>query len=130
MNREIIFRGMRVGGNEWVYGDLIHDKNGFPHIVPQNQGFDFDDDRFEIYEVITATVGQFTGIRDKNGMEIYEGDICDYRKCDGKNYYGVVKYHEDGFDFWRNNVIDCSLRGIGGRNIEVIGNIHDNREQL
>ncbi|MDR2928308.1 MAG: hypothetical protein LBV41_08955 [Cytophagaceae bacterium] len=48
--REIKFRGKRVGAGEWGYGDLLHDKGMRPHIVPQRQRFDIDDDNCEIYE--------------------------------------------------------------------------------
>ncbi|MCL2139203.1 MAG: YopX family protein, partial [Treponema sp.] len=80
--------------------------------------------------VIPETVGQFTGLKDKKGVKIFEGDIVDYFKADGKPYRGFIKYYEDGFDIRREGTIDCSLRGISSRCIEVIGNIHDNQELL
>lgn len=127
--RESMFRGKRVGGGEWVYGDLLHDKDGRPHIVPKGQEFDFDDDMFEIYEVEPATVGQYTGLKDKNGREIWEGDIFKHTDSNG---VCIVRVLWDG----------CNARFIGidqrnrlwyvGREprITVVGNIHDNPELL
>lgn len=143
MNRKNKFRGMRVGSNEWVCGDLIHDKNGLPHIAPQNQSFDFDDDRFEIYEVIPVTVGQFTGLHDRDGAEIWEGDVLEKVGEEGfgaQEGYGA--YNDTPFGsrdvatmerfprFWLKN----EMFGYEGDELEnpngwvVIGNIHNNPE--
>lgn len=73
--RENLFRGKRVGGGEWVYGDLRHDKDGRPHIVPKGQEFDFDDDMFEIYEVALAAMN------DTNDYMQWFTDGRDWRLC-------------------------------------------------
>lgn len=141
------FRGKRVGGGEWVYGDLLHDKDGRPHIVPTGQEFDFDDDMFEIYEVEPATVGQFTGLKDKNGKKIWEGDIleqsfCHFTYSDGEPISGtftgtviirtrgvcmnpcVLRYHDD------DEPIKARYKSVTGRRSSIIGNVHDNPELL
>lgn len=117
------FRGKRVGGGEWVYGDLLHDKDGRPHIVPKGQELDFDDDMFEIYEVEPATVGQYSGLKDKNGREICEGDIVRWNE-----YIGEAIFKSGMFARKVKNV-SASLSSLLLAT-EVIGNIHDNPELL
>lgn len=106
--REIKFRGKSSQIGEWVYGDLIHNSRGeITWIMP------FDGAATYI-PVIPETVGQFTGLCDKNGVEIYKGDILNgsCTKPIGKSPYGDTLLYFRAADS------------------EIIGNIHDNPELL
>ena len=121
--REILFRGKRADNGEWVYGSLITERNMFDgnlmtmHIQDIEEPYDdnlIDDE----------TVGQFTGLTDKNGVKVFEGDIV--RIFDGEYFSGVIKYSNEQGSF---TVDDTSLH-YWISDIEVIGNIHDNSELL
>ena len=80
MNREIKFRGKRIDNGEWVIGLLVK-MWGEWHII------DWNDENIA-YPIKTDTVGQYTGLKDKNGKEIYEGD----RILINRNHYVVIFY--------------------------------------
>lgn len=120
--REIKFRGKRLDNVEWVYGGLFR-MHGVPYIYPNPAPNGCDE-----YEVIPDTVGQFTGLLDKNGKEIYEGDIV---ANDFGNAYIVnmaVEWCTDGY--WALHEIDGddTMHFVADylKEIELIGNIHDN----
>lgn len=109
--REIKFRGKRVDNGEWVYGSLIQ-RIGYTEIF---------DDVFT-WVIVPETIGQYTGLKDKNDTEIYEGDVVRaggsitevsfFRGC----FYTVIH--------------NSNYRLSGWKTLEVIGNIHDNPELL
>lgn len=114
--REILFRGKRIDNGEWVCGDLYHGLNNMIYI---NTVVQIDDKTKcnKQFLVQYKTIGQFTGLTDKNGVKIFEGDIL-------LNEWGEVKYDDGAFRFSNKNCYMvltqymCEFRNI-------IGNIHD-----
>lgn len=140
MKREIIFRGLRTDKNEWVYGDLIHGvgwKKGKMYMLPENINQE-GCHHLDGFEVIPESVGQFTGLQDKNGKEIYEGDILgDWTDIDGKMEQSrqAVFWHEVEGQWMLDNSFHqdrshfFSLAGeLRDFEYEIIGNIHENPE--
>jgi len=131
MGREILFRAKRIDNGEWVEG--YYAVVGKRHVIIKAQAEDYytvennlkKSHGNEVIEVDPETVCQYTGLTDRNGRKIFEGDIID--DID----YGIMKciflhgsfvwYKEDGFR------IEC-MRYVP--KIEVIGNIFDNPELI
>ncbi|EAC2777458.1 YopX family protein [Listeria innocua] len=128
--REIEFRGKRIDNGEWVYGNLMQ--------FEDSATFIFADERKgastltyahfiinNMHAIDEKTLGQYTGVKDKNGKKIFEGDICweEHNEC-----YGVVKFEEGKFLYvWENIAED--LWEVAD-SIEIYGNIHENPELL
>lgn len=123
--RKIKFRGKHFLRGEWLYGDLTH-KNNFAN----NKELEIV--CIDGWQVDPNTVGQFTGLYDKNGKEIYEGDILKrtVAKENGfGNFIGVVDYKAGGF-LLKEEYGYCPFYDTFGSTYEVIGNIYDNPELL
>ena len=126
---EILFRGKRADNGEWVFGSYVIQYGAHEIYLPD--GVD-SENVFDRYHVIPETVVQYTGLTDKNGRKIFEGDIIKCKVYEMNGYRvrrGVVEYHGVGFimnldpNSWydqKNISFDC----------EVIGNIYDNPELL
>ncbi len=122
--REILFRGKRIDNGEWIVGSYIHLNVNADFIC---QGRSFNSLIPIKIEVIPETVGQYTGLTDKNGKKIFEGDVCKHRS----NYSGdfiisVVIYTDGCFLAMADNNSGFNLSD----KLEVIGNIHDNPELI
>ena len=119
--REILFRGKRWDNGEWVYGDLIHDGIDY-NMAIRGMG------SHSVIAVDSATVGQYTGLTDKNGKKIFEGDIVvEYGLTGGIFAMGPVAWC-DTFVSWQ--VVGKSMYSQHLAAYKVIGNIHDNLELL
>lgn len=140
--REILFRGFNRKNNRWLYGCYIQNR-GSHFVCPDEfaEGKSWQD-----YEVDPATIGQYTGLRDKNGDRIFEGDILRYPPKERTELNNYVSYEV----FLHDN--DCADRHIGWQmnryhyhgnvcgtindfttcfpkyteKMTIIGNIHDN----
>ena len=132
MNREIKFRGKSI--DEWVYGMLCKVNEGdTEHGEPIKYKIQTDEKEYGEYVncFITDenTIGQYTGLHDKNGKEIYEGDIVKIKYRDED--IGKVIYEHNGFSIDVTNMNKNYGRVSFVNNfIEVIGNIYDNPELL
>ena len=132
--REIKFRGFTTDciDNEWVYGDLIHYDTDETYIIPQNNRYwDISDYENRVDE---TTVGQFTGLKDKNGKEIYEGDILKYKRNDISEENFKLYWNEKMSAFYLQNILwpddDIAVKYYRIENFEIIGNIFENKELL
>ena len=134
--REILFRGKRLDNGEWVEGwyqpeTTIKHWNGIQETVGVTIAYKVEDGYLEDTLVDPPTVGQYTGLMDKNGKRIFEGDIIK-RLWLGAEIIYCVRYDAENACF-----IGKSLNKNGfttfdgdGEMFEVIGNIHDNPEML
>ena len=125
MNREILFRGKRVDNGEWVEGDLAQDTDletayvgGFNYYT---DGDGLQREPFQ-YEVDPSTVCQYTGLTDRNGKKIFEGDILKWDEKEwGCPFFETVTWNYELFEIRQHEWKSFC---------EVIGNIFDNPELL
>jgi len=116
MNREILFRGKSIGIGVWLYGHLFNYGLTAPCIL---------------YAVSPDTIGQYTGLTDKNGVKIFEGDVV----IIGEKLKAKVIYYDGAFRMqseFSPTLIDTTDMGYMMRefSVRVIGNIHDNPELI
>ena len=128
-----LFRGQKVDAKEWVYGYYMFHETKNKHVILTKES--------KFIEVIPETVGQFTGLLDKQGVKIYEGDILidvefDENNNDISGKFPVV-YDSSKCQFAIDNSFkkDGSslvnfIEYFGVENLEIVGNIHDNPEML
>lgn len=141
--REIIFRGKRIDNDEWVEGSLVvangRINNGKYYILRNAADFSFGDNGNRIrigcfVEVDPDTVGQYTGLTDKNGKRIFEGDIL--RKAYHPEDDFIVEWNDGRFAFRKRKYTKeygyeslCCVQNTTDFR-KVIGNIYDNPELL
>ena len=115
--REVLFRGKRTDNGEWITDSETYIRDG--------DGIWLSDENLNVVTVIPETVGQFTGLTDKNGVRIFEGDIVDYISSDviGNPKTGTIIV-EDMTDY------DTMIYLNHSDELQIIGNIHDNPDIL
>ena len=153
--REILFRGKRVDNGEWVYGFLRcrnYIDEWTPHTWEEDDGSTGEYAVVKSYQVEAQTVGQFTGLTDKNGNRIFEGDIIKayFQPQNSKNppyaigsvifengtFKVVVRVSKNSIEykvFEKENIVAYSIEhNFLDRYyvLEVIGNIYDNKELI
>lgn len=140
MNNRYICKAKRKDNGGWIYGDLIIDQYGKYYIHPNVNAFSVNEYNLakciQMIEVIPETIGQCTGLKDKNGKLIFEGDIIRTKE------YGrvIAHYTVSDYDIFRITYVPAMFRienihrafNLVGNSAdyEVIGNIHDNPELL
>jgi uncharacterized phage protein (TIGR01671 family) len=133
--REIKFRGKRISDGNWVHGYFVNVEDR-PQII-----FEDVNGMYVAEDVISDTIGQFTGLCDKNGIEIYEGDIvcvpyidCIFGDLVGEeidyNFKFVVYFKEQSFVICNEDRGNVLISDFKRTQIEIIGNIHDNPELI
>ena len=128
--REIKFRAKRLDNGEWAYGDLMRDTVGGCYVFPIDCAALYKENA-----ILPETIGQYTGLKDTNGKEIYEGDIIRSFDSNGEAILHYIVWEEARFVALykgRNFSHKCFLKQdwLDEFEKEVIGNIYDNKNLL
>ena len=133
---EILFRAKRKDNGEWIEGSLVYYRDIVSIIVHDERYYDSYGE-LPSFKVVPETIGQYTGLTDKNGVKIFEGDIVEHPDT---SYISNISTGEVYYDtrFAEIRVLLPEHRGIGVTNLladiideaVVIGNVHDNPELL
>ena len=137
MNREIIFRGKRTDNHQWVEG-YYGSHSGIEAFILDRPYISVNNtlEAINYWEVDPSTIGQYTGLKDKNGKRIFEGDVCQIKNHPLiDNLPFVVEWEDFVYNgwIWRDlddvGAVDSFTNGAA-KQCEVIGNIHDNPELI
>ena len=121
MNREILFRGYNYQYKKWFYGSLFIQNYDNDFMLSSSRTMIIDDKGYSVM-VDNGTIGEYTGLKDKNGVEVYEGDKVK-AKFYGKEVVGEIGFNSGCFLLWNSCVSDNQLFIF--TDIEVIGNIYE-----
>lgn len=126
--REILFRGKLLFTGEWVYGSYLPDTDTLDENTAYILTYELNDPDYVYEKVDLATVGQYTGLKDKNGKKVYEADIL----TDKFGSMGGVEWRDGGFvvNFGDMDIFDLSDCFGDSYQMWVIGNIHDNADLI
>ena len=130
--REILFRGKRLDNGDWVYGDFVRG-NERKSLRDSIFVYDSETQSFNDYEINPSTLGQYTGLTDKNGKRIFDGDIAKVLQGKDKDI-AYVGFENGAFMLYpkTGNIYERTLweYWYNDWDVEVIGNITDNPELL
>lgn len=137
MSREILFRGKRTYNKKWIEGSLVVDYAGNTYIVWEYETVKGAMISSKTINIYPETVGEYTGLTDKNGKRIFEGDIviCKKEICgnfiDSCVEIGFVEMKHGAFGLHRKQGYYRPFKDwLEDYEYEIIGNIHDNPELL